>query len=122
MQVRTCVRNTGAVRSNSAQYSKLPPGRPGERWITCWTLAWVRLEAGWQPESAGRLLHLRGRGCIDWTERRLHVGGPLGVALTDAMLDAGWLRRASRSRALLPSADGLRRFAQLGVRLDGAAH
>ena len=27
----------------------MPPGRPGERWITCWTLAWVRLEAGWQP-------------------------------------------------------------------------
>ena len=73
--------------------------------------------AGWQPESAGRLLRLRGRGCIDWTERRLHVGGPLGVALTDTMLEAGWLRRVSRSRALLPSADGLRRLAQLGVRL-----
>lgn len=74
--------------------------------------------AGWEPDVAGRLLRLRGRGCIDWTERRLHVGGPLGVALTDAMLDAGWLRRASRSRALLPSADGLRRFTQLGVRLE----
>ena len=74
--------------------------------------------AGWQAEPAGHLLRLRGRGCIDWTERRLHLGGPLGVALTDAMLEAGWLRRASRSRALLPSDDGLRRFAQLGVRLD----
>ena len=77
------------------------------------------MDAGWQAEPAEHLLRLRGRGCIDWTERRLHVGGPLGVALTDAMLDAGWLRRASRSRALLPSDDGLRRFAQLGVRLDG---
>lgn len=77
---------------------------------------------GWQPQSAEHLLRLRGRGCIDWTERRLHVGGPLGVALTDEMLDAGWLRRTSRSRALLPSTDGLRRFAQLGVRLDETAY
>ncbi|WP_426661559.1 helix-turn-helix domain-containing protein [Rhodanobacter aciditrophus] len=76
------------------------------------------VDAGWQAQPAERLLRLRGRGCLDWTERRLHVGGPLGVALTDAMLDAGWLRRVSRSRALLPSPDGLRRLAQLGVRLD----
>ena len=76
------------------------------------------MEAGWQSLPTQRLLRLRGRGCLDWTERRLHVGGPLGVALTDAMLDAGWLRRASRSRALLPSADGLRRFAELGVRVE----
>ncbi|HEX8777652.1 MAG TPA: helix-turn-helix transcriptional regulator, partial [Rhodanobacter sp.] len=31
---------------------------------------------GWQAESAGRLLRLRGRGCVDWTERRLLLGGP----------------------------------------------
>jgi hypothetical protein len=34
------------------------------------------------------------------------------------MLDLGWLRRAEHGRALLPSADGLRRLATLGVRLD----
>lgn len=73
---------------------------------------------GWPAERVERLPGLRGRGCLDWTERRLHVGGPLGVALTGAMLDAGWLRRAERGRALLPSADGLRRLAALGVRLD----
>jgi hypothetical protein len=64
------------------------------------------------------LLHLRGRGCLDWTERRLHLGGPLGVAITDAMLLAGWLRRAQRNRALLPTPDGLRRLAELGVRIE----
>lgn len=75
-------------------------------------------QAGWQPTSTQPLLHLRGRGCLDWTERRLHLGGPLGVAITDAMLDAGWLRRAPRNRALLPTPDGLRRLAGLGVRID----
>ena len=76
------------------------------------------LQTGWQSSSAEQLLRLRGRGCLDWTERRLHVGGPLGVALTDAMLGAGWLRRASQGRALLPSVDGLRQLAQLGVRME----
>jgi DNA-binding transcriptional ArsR family regulator len=76
------------------------------------------LRTGWQSPTTERLLSLRGRSCLDWTERRLHVGGPLGVALTDAMLDAGWLRRASQGRALLPSTDGLRRLAELGVRME----
>jgi len=75
-------------------------------------------QAGWSETCVRRLPQLRGRGCLDWTERRLHVGGPLGVALTDSMLDLGWLRRAERGRALLPSVDGLRRLAALGVRLD----
>jgi DNA-binding transcriptional ArsR family regulator len=75
--------------------------------------------AGLDPATAARLPGLRGRGCLDWTERRLHLGGPLGVALTSAMLDAGWLRHAVRGRALLPSAEGLRRLGLLGVRLPG---
>jgi hypothetical protein len=74
--------------------------------------------AGWQAASTRQLLHLRGRGCLDWTERRLHLGGALGVAITDGLLDAGWLRRAPRNRALLPTPDGLRRLAALGVRID----
>jgi DNA-binding transcriptional ArsR family regulator len=74
--------------------------------------------AGFEATPAHQLLRLRGRGCLDWTERRLHLGGPLGVAITAAMVDAGWLRRAHRNRALLPTPDGLRRLAKLGVRLD----
>lgn len=76
------------------------------------------MRAGWQEGPIEELLHLRGRGCLDWTERRLHLGGPLGVAITSAMLEMGWLRRAQRHRALLPTADGLRKLAELGVRID----
>ena len=75
------------------------------------------VQAGWQPAPTQQLLRLRGRGCLDWTERRLHLGGPLGVAITSAMIDAGWLRRAQRNRALLPTPDGLSRLAELGVHL-----
>ena len=76
------------------------------------------VRAAWQVTPAEKLLHLRGRSCLDWTERRIHLGGPLGVAITGAMIDAGWLRRAHRNRALLTTPDGLRRLAELGVRLD----
>jgi DNA-binding transcriptional ArsR family regulator len=74
--------------------------------------------AGLDRSSVLALLPLAGRSCLDWTERRLHIGGPLGVSLTGALLDAGWLRRRTSTRALQPSEDGLRRLAQLGVRLE----
>jgi DNA-binding transcriptional ArsR family regulator len=76
--------------------------------------------AGLDAVPVQALLPLAGRGCLDWTERRLHIGGPLGVSLTDALLDAGWLRRRTGSRALQPSDDGLRRLARIGVRLDAS--
>jgi DNA-binding transcriptional ArsR family regulator len=76
------------------------------------------IAAGLDTMPVQDLLKLRGRGCLDWSERRLHIGGPLGVSLTDTLLTAGWLRHCAGSRALQPSSDGLRRFAALGVRLD----
>ena len=79
------------------------------------------VSAGLQQVTVQALLPLPGRSCLDWTERRMHVGGPLGVSLTDAMLEAGWLRRRADSRALQPSDEGLRRLMVLGVRLDAGA-
>lgn len=59
-----------------------------------------------------------GRTCLDWTERRMHLGGALGVGLTGAMLGAGWLKRSPHGRMLLPSATGLRGLGDLGVDID----
>lgn len=58
---------------------------------------------------------LMGRGCLDWTLRQPHLGGALGVAITAAMLDAGWFRRVPPGRALQPCAIGLTEFARWGV-------
>jgi hypothetical protein len=30
---------------------------------------------------------------MDWTERRPHLAGALGAALTTTLLDRGWIRR-----------------------------
>jgi DNA-binding transcriptional ArsR family regulator len=44
--------------------------------------------------------------CVDWTERRAHLGGALGAALLSRLLDQGWLRRQLDSRALLTTPAG----------------
>ena len=43
------------------------------------------------------------RTCLDWSERRVHLGGALGAALLAMMLDRDWLRReAGRVLRLTP--------------------
>ena len=39
-------------------------------------------------------------GCIDWSERRPHLGGSLGAALLHLALERRWVRRDVDSRAL----------------------
>ena len=39
-------------------------------------------------------------GCLDWSERRPHIGGSLGAALLNVMLQRRWLTRDPDSRAL----------------------
>jgi hypothetical protein len=40
------------------------------------------------------------RRCLDWTERRPHVAGPVGTALASVALERGWVRRLRGTRAL----------------------
>jgi len=41
-----------------------------------------------------------GRPCMDWSERRLHIAGPLGRDLAKGLIALGWFQRDPRSRAL----------------------
>lgn len=38
--------------------------------------------------------------CIDWTERRPHLGGGLGRAIVSALVASGWIERTSGSRVV----------------------
>jgi DNA-binding transcriptional ArsR family regulator len=58
----------------------------------------------------GELSTLTGTPCLDWTERRDHVAGPLGVALTKGLVERGWLRPRAGTRALRVTVEGARRF------------
>ncbi|MBP1851016.1 ArsR/SmtB family transcription factor [Rhizobium halophytocola] len=40
------------------------------------------------------------RCCLDWSERRMHLGGRLGAAILKRTKDLNWLRAGSSSRAL----------------------
>ncbi len=56
--------------------------------------------------------------CLDWSERRPHLGGAVGAALLTSALSKGWLLRDLDSRSLRVSRAGQRVFsAQLGVNL-----
>jgi hypothetical protein len=39
-------------------------------------------------------------GCLDWSERRSHLGGALGAALLAAFIQRGWILRRLDSREL----------------------
>ncbi len=40
------------------------------------------------------------RPCLDWSERRHHLGGALGSALLKRLFEGGWARRAQGSRVV----------------------
>lgn len=69
------------------------------------------------PSSAGDAV----RGCLDWTEKRHHIAGPLGRALLTQMLDRGWLTRDPATRAMRLTELGMRDLPErLGVELPAA--
>jgi DNA-binding transcriptional ArsR family regulator len=47
--------------------------------------------------ASGRLFC---RPCLDWSERRPHIGGALGAALCHCCFTQGWMRRAPGTRAV----------------------
>ena len=52
---------------------------------------------------------------MDSTERRFHLGGPLGTALTQALFDRAWIARIGRSRAVKITEPGREALAQAGL-------
>lgn len=63
-----------------------------------------------------------GKPCNDWSERRPHLAGPLGVALTTRLFELGWLERPGTSRAVLATAAGTRGLErELGVSIPAGA-
>ncbi|TDV06274.1 ArsR/SmtB family transcription factor [Paraburkholderia caballeronis] len=48
--------------------------------------------------------------CLDWSERRPHLGGALGAALLDSWSSRGWVERTSRPRVLRITPAGQQQF------------
>lgn len=46
------------------------------------------------------------KACIDWSERRPHLSGQVGVALCRRLFDLRWVERAPGGRAVVVTSDG----------------
>lgn len=66
-------------------------------------LAWLRAELGFEPRASRRPL---ARECLDWTERRPHLGGQAGAHIRDVFRDRGWTVPRGTGRAVRLTADG----------------
>jgi DNA-binding transcriptional ArsR family regulator len=79
----------------------------GEAWLASFGIDMAELKRQRRPLC---------RACLDWSERRTHLGGALGAALLTAMETRGWLRRIPGSCAVKVTPLGeleLRRLAVL---------
>jgi DNA-binding transcriptional ArsR family regulator len=90
------LRDRGFVEGEEA----IAPTAPGLAWLAGLGIDIDRLARGRRPLC---------RACLDWSERRVHLGGALGAALLDLMLERRWLRREA-GRVLRFSPDGRRAF------------
>ena len=52
------------------------------------------------------------RPCLDWSERRPHIGGALGASLCRACIEQGWIRRLEGTRAVSITPSGRAAFAR----------
>jgi DNA-binding transcriptional ArsR family regulator len=50
------------------------------------------------------------RLCLDWTERRPHIAGVIGAALTRRCFELGWMERMEQSQAVVVTPRGRRGF------------
>lgn len=55
----------------------------------------------------------RACACLDWSERRSHLGGALGAALLEAALRRRWVSRETDGRALLITVSGRRELLRI---------
>lgn len=46
--------------------------------------------------------------CLDWTERKAHLGGSLGAALCERLVTRGWIARQPGTRAVSITAAGVK--------------
>jgi DNA-binding transcriptional ArsR family regulator len=65
-----------------------------------------------QIAGAKRSRRVLCRPCLDWSERRLHLGGCVGAAICAHSMAQGWTRRLEGTRAVLVTGEGGRVFVE----------
>ena len=60
------------------------------------------------------------RGCLDWSERELHLSGALGAALATRLFELGWVARRDGNRSVAITAQGNEALGKLGVHVESS--
>lgn len=103
---RTCydhMAGSVAVQLHDAMLARawllpLPPDESAYQLSVAGSLAMENL--GLDLTAANKSRRRFACACLDWSERRPHIGGALGAALLKLMLERAWLERDLDSRAL----------------------
>jgi DNA-binding transcriptional ArsR family regulator len=84
---------------------------PGQQWCR---------ELGMKVPASPRPREISSRACIDWTERKHHLGGSLGAALLSRMTELRWIAATPGKRSMRVTHVGIREFErQLGIAIPG---
>ncbi|MFD4905156.1 ArsR/SmtB family transcription factor [Kitasatospora purpeofusca] len=82
--------------------------------LTALGRAWLTDLGAELPPRAGRAgARPVVRTCLDWTERRNHLGGAFGALLCRTALERSWVERIGSGRALRVTPDGERALREL---------
>jgi hypothetical protein len=69
-------------------------------------LAWLTDTLGLEPSGLRPGKRPLARGCLDWTERRQHLGGLAGAKLCETFLSKEWMARIGPGRAVRLTSNG----------------
>lgn len=60
-----------------------------------------------------RSRRLFARRCIDWSERKAHIGGAFGAALATRLMELDWIRRSREGRTVYITNDGRKNLTEI---------
>jgi len=69
-------------------------------------LAWLTDALALSPEELRPVRRPLARGCLDWTERRQHLGGLAGAKVSQTFLANAWVERVGSGRAVRLTPNG----------------
>jgi DNA-binding transcriptional ArsR family regulator len=73
---------------------------------------WFEQRGIYLPSSSGDADSKLARPCLDWTERRPHLAGILGVKLYKRFSELGWIASSRKSRAVRVTLEGRKAFSR----------
>ena len=76
----------------------------GDFELAVWAI--LRIRTAFGADLRPRTRRIFCQPCLDWSERRYHLKGLVGARILDRLLELGWLKCVSGSRALQLTSSG----------------